>query len=49
MVNASVLLSIDWTDEDTERRAADDPEQNQEDSRHKTLSRSQKSELKIMK
>ncbi len=40
-----VVLSIDWTDEDTERPAADDPEQNQEDSRHQTLSRSQKSEL----
>ncbi len=44
-----VVLSIDWTDEDTERHSADDPRQNQEDSRHQTLSRSQKSEFKIIK
>jgi len=37
-------LSIDSTDEDTERHTAGDPGQNQEDSRCQTLSRSQKSE-----
>ncbi|XP_073715789.1 E3 ubiquitin/ISG15 ligase TRIM25 [Misgurnus anguillicaudatus] len=37
-----MCLSIDSTDEDTDRHSADDPEENQEDSRHQTLSRTQK-------
>ncbi len=44
MINGS--LSVDSTDEDTYRCAADDPGENQEDSRHQTLSKCQKGELK---
>ncbi len=40
-------LSIDSADDKTERCAAEDPGQNQEDSRHQIFSRTQKSELKM--
>ncbi len=41
-------LSIDSADEDTEGHAADNPGQNQEDSRHWILCKTQKSELKML-
>ncbi|RXN19200.1 E3 ubiquitin- ligase TRIM21-like isoform X1 [Labeo rohita] len=46
--SSHIYSFTDSTYEDTERHTADDPRQNQEDSRHQTLSRSQK-KLKWMR
>lgn len=40
----SFSLSVDSAVSDTDRRAADDPEQNEEDSRDPALSRAEKGE-----